>query len=214
MPYHENEATRQAGAEAVRRVGGYGGAVVVGDFRDLFVAIAGAAATLTGLLFVALSVTPHRHGAPGPAVILQVRTSAALLTFNNALAVSLFGLVPGTNAGFPAVVLGVVGITFSAAAVRSIRASGSPARQQLFQIELIALLLLIFGTELVSGIIVIADPHSSDAVQVIGYALITSLIVGISRAWELVGDRDTGLSASIAVLLGRPALRRSRHRGS
>jgi hypothetical protein len=177
--------------------------MVVGDYRDLFVAIAGSAATLTGLLFVALSVTPRRDDAPGPAVILQVRTSAALLTFNNALAVSLFGLVPNTNAGFPSVVLGVVGITFSAAAVRSIRTSGSPARQQLFQIELIALLVLIFGTELVSGIIVIADPHSSEAVQVIGYALITSLIVGISRAWELVGDRDTGLGASSAVLLGR-----------
>jgi len=176
--------------------------MVVGGYRDLFVAIAGSAATLTGLLFVALSVTPRRGAALGPAVILQVRTSAALLTFNNALAVSLFGLVPATNAGIPAVVLGVIGITFSAAAVRSIRSSGSAARQQLFQLELIALLLAIFGTELVSGIVVIANPRSSGAVQVISYALIASLIVGISRAWELIGDRDTGLAASIAVLLG------------
>jgi hypothetical protein len=176
--------------------------MVVGGYRDLFVAIAGSAATLTGLLFVSLSVTPRRGAALGPAVILQVRTSAALLSFNNALAVSLFGLVPNTNAGFPSAVLGVIGLAFSAAAVRSIRTSGSPARQQLFQIELIGLLVLIFGTELVSGIIVIADPRSS-AVQIIGYALITSLLVGISRAWELIGDRDTGLAASIAVLLGR-----------
>jgi hypothetical protein len=175
--------------------------MVVGGYRELFVAIAGSAATLTGLLFVALSVTPRRGPELGPAVILQVRTSAALLTFNNALAVSLFGLVPGTNAGIPSVVLGVIGIAFSAAAVRSIRTSGSPARQQLFQLELIALLLAIFGTELVSGIIAIAHPHS-EAVQVIGYALITSLIVGISRAWELIGDRDAGLAASVAVLLG------------
>lgn len=176
--------------------------MVVGGYRDVFVAIAGSAATLTGLLFVALSVTPRRGAALGPAVILQVRTSAALLAFNNALAVSLFGLVPGTNAGIPSVVLGVIGTTFSAAAVRSIRASGAPARQQLFQLELIALLLAIFGTELVSGIIAIANPHSGVAVQVISYALITSLIVGISRAWELVGDRDTGLAASVAVLRG------------
>jgi hypothetical protein len=175
--------------------------MVVGGYRELFVAIAGSAATLTGLLFVALSVLPRRGTALGPAVILQVRTSAALLTFNNALAVSLFGLVPGTNVGIPSVVLGVIGIAFSAAAVRSIRTSGSPARQQLFQLELIALLLAIFGTELVSGIIAIADPRS-EAVQVIGYALITSLIVGISRAWELIGDRDAGLAASVAVLLG------------
>jgi hypothetical protein len=177
--------------------------MVVGGYRDLFVAIATSAATLTGLLFVALSVTPRRGDALGPAVILQVRTSAALLTFNNALAVSLFGLVPNTNAGFPSVVLGVIGITFSAAAFRSIRSSHAPARQQLFQYELLGLLLLIFGTELACGIIVIGNPRSGVAVQYIGYALITSLIVGISRAWELIGDRDTGLAASIAVLLGR-----------
>ena len=40
--------------------------------------------------------------------------------------------------------------------------------------------------------------------QVIGYALITSVIVGIARAWELVGERDTGILASLAVLSGRP----------
>jgi hypothetical protein len=37
----------------------------------------------------------------------------------------------------------------------------------------------------------------------IGYALVTSLIVGIARAWELVGDRNTGILASLAVLAGR-----------
>jgi hypothetical protein len=31
---------------------------------------------------------------------------------------------------------------------------------------------------------------------------VTSLIVGISRAWELVGDIETGLAASLAVLTG------------
>jgi hypothetical protein len=41
------------------------------------------------------------------------------------------------------------------------------------------------------------------SLQVISYALITSMIVGIARAWELVGGRDTGLSASIAALAGR-----------
>lgn len=39
--------------------------------------------------------------------------------------------------------------------------------------------------------------------QIIGYAVVSSLFVGIARAWELVGDRDTGIRASIAVLAGR-----------
>ena len=32
--------------------------------------------------------------------------------------------------------------------------------------------------------------------------LVALLIIGIARAWELVGDRDTGIIASIAVLSG------------
>jgi hypothetical protein len=114
--------------------------------------VAGSAAALTGLLFVALSVAPRPNPDSGPRVIQQVRAAAALLAFTNALAVSLFSLVPGTIAGYPAVVTGVIGILFTAAAIRSIRSSQSAKRLQRRQIGLIGLLLLIFGTELAAGI--------------------------------------------------------------
>jgi hypothetical protein len=84
--------------------------VVFGTYRELFAAIAATAGALTGLLFVAISVAPRRGPVSGLPVIQQVLAAAALLAFINALAVSLFGLVPGTNVGYPAVVLGVIGI--------------------------------------------------------------------------------------------------------
>jgi hypothetical protein len=171
-------------------------------YRDLFTAIAGSGGALTGLLFVALSVAPRRSVISGPQVIQQVRAAAALLAFSNALAVSLYSLVPGTNPGYPALVLGIIGICFTAAAIRSIRSSGSTRRQQQRQLELVMLLLLIFSTELICGILLLAAPGNNSAVQVVGYALVTSLIVGIARAWELVGDRHTGIRASLAVLTG------------
>jgi hypothetical protein len=177
--------------------------VVIGTYRDLFVAIAGAAGALTGLLFVALSVAPRPVRASRRRVIQQVRAAAALLCFNNALAVSLFALVPQTNVGYPATALGVIGIMFAAAGARSTIAASPVTRSQWFsQLSLLALLLVIFGTEFVSAIYVLVKPGSREPVQLISYALVTSLIVGIARAWELVGDRDTGLSASIAVLTG------------
>jgi hypothetical protein len=184
-------------------LGRYGDPVVFGTYRDLFAAIATTAGALTGLLFVALSVAPRGGPVAGPPVVRQVRAAAALLAFNNALAVSLFGLVPGTNIGYPALALGILGILFTAGAIRSVLSSRSTRNQQLRQLGLIGLLLLIFGTELVAGITVLAEPASSVSRQVIGYALITSLLVGIARAWELVGGRDTGLTASIAALTGR-----------
>lgn len=181
----------------------YGDLVVIGAYRDLFAAIAASAGTLTGLLFVAVSVVPRRGGVTSLHVIQQVRAAAALLAFTNALAISLYGLVPGTNAGYPAAVLGIIGIFFTAAGTRSILSSRSTRRQQYQQLELFILLLVIFGVELASGIALIADPHRSMPVQAISYAMVSSLFVGIARAWELVGDRDTGIRASIAVLAGR-----------
>ncbi|HMH94085.1 MAG TPA: hypothetical protein VK586_23770, partial [Streptosporangiaceae bacterium] len=58
----------------------------------------------------------------------------------------------------------------------------------------------IFGTELVNGITLLASPASTNPVAIISYALVASVLVGIGRAWELVGARDTGIFASIAVL--------------
>jgi len=178
--------------------------VISASYRDLLVAVASSAGALTGLLFVAMSVvTPRREAAQGPRIIQQVRAAAAMLSFSNALAVSLFGLVPSTNLGYPAAVLGVIGLLFTAASTRSIRSSPSTATQQRQQLSLMFLLLAIFGTQFGAGIALIASPGASAPADAVGYALVSSLIVGVSRAWEFVGDIDTGITASLAVLTGR-----------
>lgn len=175
-------------------------AVILGSYREFLATVSASAGALTGLLFVAMSVAPRRERDARPAVIQQVRAAAALLAFVNSLAVSLFALVPGSNIGYPAVVLGVIGILFTAAGMRSIFASPATLGQRRRQIGLINLLLLIFGTELVAGLALLAEPRRSTPLQIISDALVASLLVGIARAWELVGDRDTGIIASIAVL--------------
>jgi hypothetical protein len=181
---------------------GYVGAVIPADYRDMLVAIATSAGALTGLLFVALSVAPRRDRDLGPRVIGQIRAAAALLSFSNALAVSLFSLVPGTNIGYPSIALGVIGVTFTAAAMRSVLTSEATAERKRAQLSLITLLLAIFGTELIAGFVALTGPISKPP-DAIGYALVSSLIVGVSRAWELVSDVDTGLTASILALIGR-----------
>jgi hypothetical protein len=175
--------------------------VVIGDYRDLFVVIATAAATLIGLLFVAMSVSKDRAKAH-PQVIREFRAAAALFAFTNPFAVSLFGLVPGTNIGYPAAIVGVIGMAFTAAGVRT--TLSLPSRQQYLrpQAMLILALLFIFGVQLVVGIGLIVGPHRSGDLATIGYVLVASLLVGIGRAWELVGDWDTGLFSSIGLLIG------------
>ena len=176
--------------------------MVTGAYRDLFVAIAGAAGALTGLLFVALSVAPRPRMAQHPNVIRQVRAAAALVAFTNALAVSLFGLVPNNLIGYPAAVAGVVGLLFALGGLRSILADPAARSRVRSQIGLILLLLAAFGVEIVAGVIAAADPHEKAPIDVIGNVLVASLLIGVARSWELVGDRDTGITASIAALAG------------
>jgi hypothetical protein len=174
--------------------------VLTAAYRDFYSTIATAAGALTGLLFVAISVAPRRGPDVDPAVIQQVRAAAALVAFSNSLAISVFALVPEASVRIPAVVVGTGGILFTAAGARSILSSPSTVGRRLQLLGPTALLLLICGTELVAGVALLADSHLSTPLQLISYAVAASLIVGIARAWELVGARDTGIVASLTVL--------------
>jgi hypothetical protein len=174
--------------------------VVVGSSRDFFAATAGCAAALVGLLFVAMSVAPasRRRG-----VIQQVRAAAALLSFLNALAVSLFALVPDNTIGWPALAFGISGVLFTVAGLRSIIGDPVGRRRLRRQAGLVGLLLAAFGAQLVAAILVLRNPGSHTAVNTVANALVASLLIGVARSWELVGDRDTGIFTSIAALAGR-----------
>jgi hypothetical protein len=174
--------------------------VLTAAYRDFYSTIAASAGALTGLLFVAISVAPQRGPDVGPAVIQQVRAAAALVAFSNSLAISVFALVPEGSVRIPAVVAGTVGLLFTAAGTRSIVSSPSTAGRRLQLLGPTAVLLLICGTELVAGTALLADARLSIPLQLISYAVAAALIVGIARAWELVGARDTGIMASLTVL--------------
>jgi hypothetical protein len=64
------------------------------------------------------------------------------------------------------------------------------------------LLLGVFGFEIGAGINSIITPHTDAPIDVIGNVLAASLLIGIARSWELVGDRDTGIVSSLAALAG------------
>jgi hypothetical protein len=177
--------------------------VVVGGYRDFFVVIATSSATLIGLLFVAISVADSRTNAH-PQVIREFRAAASLLAFTNAFSVSLFGLVPGNAIGYPAAIVGIIGLFFMAAGVRSILSLPSRQQHRRSQSVLIVSLLVMFGFQLAFGIELLIHPNQRGALAALGDVLIVSLLIGIGRAWELVGQLDAGIISSIRVLIGRP----------
>ena len=175
--------------------------MVHSSYSDLFVVIATAAATLIGLLFVAMSVAKGRSEQHSP-VIREFRAAASLLAFSNSFSVSLFGLVPGNNIGYPALIIGLIGIFFTAAGVRTTLALPVAEQRRRAQFFLIVGLLGVFVFQSIFGFRLISSPSRSGALAVLGDVLIASLLLGIGRAWELVGNWDTGIVASIGLLLG------------
>ena len=110
--------------------------------------------------------------------------------------------MPHNEIGYPAVVVGTGGLLFTLGGVRSILADPAARRRIRSQLGLIVLLLVAFGVEIGAGINAIVDPHSDAPIDVIGNVLAASLLIGVARSWELVGDRDTGITSSIAALAG------------
>ena len=65
-------------------------------YHDFFVACAGVAGALIGLLFVAISLNPEKVTGPNADPRLQVRATAAFSALLNPLALALFSLIPDT----------------------------------------------------------------------------------------------------------------------
>jgi hypothetical protein len=174
--------------------------VIPPDYREFFVATAGATGALIGLLFVALSLFPERLRHSDTRVESQVRASAALLLFSSSLVLSLAALVPDVSLGWWATIIGVIVLAFAAATARSMAAAVRHRRAGWRAFGVVVALLAISGFELYAGVELIGDRADRSAIQTLDYVVIASLSVGIARAWQLVGMRDTGLISSLRVM--------------
>jgi hypothetical protein len=155
------------------------------------------AATLIGLLFVAISVAHERLMGEDAAQAHRVRASAALTAFTNALAVSLFTLVPGLGVGWTALVVSILGLMFVVASLMSLlrirRSQPGELRDAVFLISLV----VTFGVQLLSGLRAINHPHSTGPIRTIAILVIVCFLIGISRSWELIGGPSMGLFREI-----------------
>jgi hypothetical protein len=175
------------------------------NLHDFFVASAGVAGALIGLLFVAISVAGDRLAATAETQVNRIRAQAALTTFLNSLVVSLFALVSANWLGGAAVVTAIIGLAFVAGSLLSLlrlHRRWSNLRDAAFLLALLGVLV----RELIGGRSLQAHPDDASAVQTIAVLVVLCFVIGIARAWELIGaPPKIGVGHETALLIRRVA---------
>jgi hypothetical protein len=189
--------------------------VVPADIHDFFAASAGVAGALIGLLFVAISVSAGRLTTTEVSGQLhRIRAYAALTGFLNALTVSLFALVPGEKIGWTATIVAILGLSFIVASLLSItrvrQVRWPRARDALFLLGLG----VTFVLQLLSGLDVVSHPGDAGTVNNIAILVIVCFLIGIARAWELIGGPYIGIAHEMVALAQRAEAAVDRARGN
>ena len=165
------------------------------DIRDFFAASGSVAGALIGLLFVAISVASDRLAREEAGSQLhRIRAAAALTAFTNALAVSLFALIPGHKIGPAAIAMGAFGLVFITAALLSLirlrQVRWDTLRDGVFLVGLV----ITFVVQVIDGAYVAAQPDDTGDVNTIAILVIVCFLIGIARAWELIGGPSFGFT--------------------
>jgi hypothetical protein len=126
---------------------------------------------------------------------------AALTAFTNAIAVSLFALIPGEKIGITSVVVAATGLLFVAASMLSLvrlrQVRWATVRDAVFLVGLG----VVFVLQFVEGLGVIADPANSGDVNTIAILVVCCFLIGIARAWELIGGPSIGITREVTALV-------------
>ncbi len=120
--------------------------------HEFFLASAGVAGALIGLLFVAISVNRESIVGADASEVHAMRAAATLTAFMNALTVALFGLVPRINVGGVAEVVAIVGLLFITGALLRVARAWQANRFGLRDLAFLAGLLAVFVIQLVAGL--------------------------------------------------------------
>ena len=173
------------------------------SLHNFFVASAGVAGALIGLLFVAISVAGDRLAATVDTQVNRIRAQAALTTFLNSLVVSLVALIPVQRLGVAAIITAVIGLTFVAGsliALVRLHRRWSDLRDAAFLLALSAVLV----PEFIAGCSIQAHPQDTGGVETIALLVVLCFVIGIARSWELIGAPSAiGVGHEAALLMRR-----------
>ncbi|MGH2487080.1 MAG: hypothetical protein ACRDHE_13810 [Ktedonobacterales bacterium] len=175
--------------------------MISSQFANYFLASAGAGAALIGLLFVAISVRPEHTLGGGAHPVRRGVASGAFTALTNAFFVSMFALIPQTNVGVVALIVGVVDVIITLRLGRATlldrrRARGKKGRWGALSRYAVTLVgsVTLYAFEAFTGMELLLHPHAGGTIIGLAEILLGVYAVGLARSWELLGGPSSGIS--------------------
>jgi hypothetical protein len=173
------------------------------DYTAFFAASAGAGAALVGLLFVAISVEPHRTVRGNAPLERQAAAGNAFTALITAFFISLGALIPG-GLGDATLVMSLLAIVSTLNLGRRLLKEWSGWQSLLRRGFLVALSLAVYGYEFYLSARFVASPQEVGYVAAMASVLLGIYGLGLVRAWELLGARRYGLGGWLSLLQNTP----------
>ena len=155
-------------------------------YTNFFLGSVTVAGALTGLLFVALSVAQGQDTGRGSAE-RQAVAATAFTALVDSLWISLVALLPGNGIPRASLLLGLLGLTSTAALIVRLWRSRSGEKLSRRWPVLLLLIVAMYLAQTVTSFTA-SDPRGNGATFVLIF-----FAVGIARSWELLGLRGGGL---------------------
>jgi hypothetical protein len=144
------------------------------------------------LLFVAISIAPHKLAGDKASTDFQVRAGMSFTLLTSALVLSLIALLPEQDLGIASMVTAVTGISsVTGLAAIALREIDRP-RRKVFTIIRFVFPALVFVVDFIFGLSLSNSPKQTDVVEYLAFAVIASFLIAIDRAWEMLGGSDSG----------------------
>ena len=173
----------------------------VQSYSDFFSAAATAAGALTGLLFVALSISPDRLREIEGNLEHQAVAATAFTALVDILFVSLGGLTPGDGGTqITSVIMGLIGLSSTAGlAWRMWQARETEVFTKRWPV-LLAIVIVMYAAQVTFGGLARTAQDSNSVSEIFMFIMFA---VGIGRSWELLGLNGGGPLAILGAGLHR-----------
>jgi hypothetical protein len=143
-----------------------------------FAAATAAAGALIGLLFVAISLKPDSIFGDSAEANSRRLAESSFTALVNAFFVSFVAIIPGTNIGWVAAIMAVLGLYSTIA--RRVR------EPNVSNIGVLAFSLVLYLGQLGMGIALIVVGTDVDLVYKLAYLIVAAFAIALARAWSLM----------------------------